>query len=651
MTADSRLIYHKPARGMCLPELNHHRVVIIGAGPAGLTAGYELARKGYQTEVLEADSRYVGGLARTVEYHGFRFDIGGHRFFSKNAEIEQLWTELLGTRMLDCARLSRVYYNGRFFKYPLEPLDALRNLGAFEALRGLISYLQAQRNPPAHIHSFEDWVVSAFGRRLYEIFFKTYTEKVWGIPCNQISADWAAQRIRGLSFVSVMRSLIRVPNHNGAVIKTLVDHFRYPALGPGEMWQKAAGLIEETGGAVRMGQTVEQIHRKDGRIVAVTAQGPDGPQTLRGDSFVSTMPLAALIAGMEPPAPEAVLASARALRYRDFITVALIIDQAELFPDNWIYIHDPGVRVGRIQNFKNWSADMVPDPRFTVLGLEYFCNEKDSLWSSTDAELIALAKDEIAILGLADKSKVVDGAVVRMPKAYPLYDHDYRANVAKVREFIDLEAPNLQVAGRNGMHKYNNQDHAMMTGLMAARNIMGSSYDLWRVNSDAEYLESEDSVAEGGRTEPNPIDDKGQVWGIPALDVISSRSGYIGAAGLPLIFDLCVYQVLIYYFHVWYPVAFAVSAMVGAAVQNFGRKDMESLPWSRRALIVLADGADCYLINIGLIMLIVQNLHRHATIGRALAAGVISLLAFLRQNLLSMQRRHLLVAAEQRVLR
>ena len=628
-----------------------HRTIIIGAGPAGLTAGYELTRHGHQAEVLEADPQYIGGLARTVEYHGFRFDIGGHRFFSKSREIEALWSELLGPRLRECARLSRVYYGGRFFKYPLEPLDALRNLGAVEALRCLVSYVRVQRQPPVHIHSFEDWVVSAFGRRLYEIFFKTYTEKVWGIPCDQISADWAAQRIRGLSFVSVMRSLFHVPHGDGQVVKTLVDRFRYPALGPGEMWQKAASMIEDAGGSVRMGHAVRAIHRSDGRIVAVTSQNGAGAETHRAESFVSTMPLAELVAAFDPPAPDAVQASARGLRYRDFITVALVIDQAQLFPDNWIYIHDPGVRVGRIQNFKNWSAEMVPDPRFTVLGLEYFCTENDSMWSSSDEQLIRIATDELATLGLADKTKIVDGAVVRQPKAYPLYDHDYRANVAKVRDFLAVEAPNLQVAGRNGMHKYDNQDHAMMTGLMAARNILGGSYDLWRVNSDAEYLESEDSVTDSARAIPNPIDDPGEVWGLPALDAISTRSGYVGAAGIPLIFDLVVYQVLIYYFHIWYALAFAVSALVGAAVQHTERKDLRTLSWPRRALFVLADGADCYLINIGLIMLIVSFLHRHATVGRALAAGVITMLAFVRQNLLAMQRRHLLVAAEQKVLR
>ena len=628
----------------------HHRTVVIGAGPAGLTAAYELARHGYRPEVLEADPRYVGGLARTVEYRGFRFDIGGHRFFSKSREIEELWTELIGGRMLDCARLSRVYYAGRFFKYPLEPLDALRNLGPLEALRCLFSYVMVQRQPPAKIRSFEDWVVSAFGRRLYEIFFKTYTEKVWGVPCNQISADWAAQRIRGLSFVSLMRSLFRVPTSHGAVVKTLVDHFRYPALGPGEMWEKAAAFIEDKGGAILMGHPAHRIHRQDGRVVAVTSFNGNGPQTHRADNFVSTMPLAELIASFEPAPPEAVIASAKALRYRDFITVALIIDQRELFPDNWIYIHEPGVRVGRIQNFKNWSAEMVPDPRFTVLGLEYFCTENDAMWSSSDEDLVRLATDELATLGLADRAKIVDGAVVRQPKAYPLYDHEYRINVAKVREFLNVEAPNLQVAGRNGMHKYDNQDHAMMTGLMAARNIMGASYDLWRVNSDAEYLESEDTVADSGRAVPNPIDEPGEVWGLPALDAISTSKGYVGAAGLPLVFDLVVYQVLIYYFHVWYALAFAISAIVGAAVQHTERKDLRTLPWSRRAMIVLADGADCYLINIGLIMLIVSFLHRHATVGRALAAGVITLLAFIRQNLVAMQRRHLLMAAEQKVL-
>jgi len=484
----------------------NERVIIVGAGPAGLTAGYELVKSSYQVQVLEADPQYVGGIARTVKYKGFRFDIGGHRFFSKNSEIEALWTEFMGDRMHTCSRLSRIYYRGRYFKYPLEPLDVLRHLGPTEAIRCILSYLCGRRLPPEEIRSFEDWVVNAFGHRLFEVFFKTYTEKVWGVPCSEISADWAAQRIRGLSLSTLLLSVLRRTNHNVPIIKTLVDHFRYPGCGPGEMWENVTRMIEGKGGAVFNGQRVVEVNRMHGRVVSVTTQTAHECQTRRADHFISTMPLAQLISSMNPSAPAEVLLRARGLRYRDFITVALVVDDADMFPDNWIYVHDPGVKVGRIQNFKNWSAEMVPDPRFTVLGMEYFCTEDDGMWSASDVQLIDRAKAELAILGLADISKVVDGSVVRQPKAYPLYDHEYRTNVAHLANFLERETPNLQIAGRNGMHKYNNQDHAMMTGLMAARNIMGGSFDLWRVNSDAEYQESDQaSTIERGRVVPVKI--------------------------------------------------------------------------------------------------------------------------------------------------
>jgi protoporphyrinogen oxidase len=467
------------------------RVVIVGAGPAGLSCAYELVKHGRPALVLEQDPRSVGGLARTIEYKGFRFDIGGHRFFSKNPEIEALWTELMGERMRVRARLSRIYYRGRFYKYPLEPLDALRKLGLREAVRCLLSYLQAQRHSRAQASSFEDWVVHAFGRRLYEIFFRSYTEKVWGVDCSEISAEWAAQRIKGLSIASLIRTFLPGRLRNGPVIKTLVDTFRYPPHGPGEVWTRVADLIEKNGGVMRMGERVVSVKHTAGRVTTVTTQNGDAIHTHEGEHFISTMPLAELIAALEPHAPVEVIASARALRYRDFITVALIITQAKVFPDNWIYIHDSQVQVARIQNFKNWSSEMVPDQRYTMLGLEYFCFEGDALWSASDEELIAIAKKELATLELVNSDDVVDGVVVRQSKAYPMYDHSYSINVATVRDFLEREACNLQIAGRNGMHKYDNQDHAMLTGLMAARNTMGGSFDLWRVNSDAEYLEEE----------------------------------------------------------------------------------------------------------------------------------------------------------------
>ena len=506
-------------------------VVIIGAGPAGLTAGYELTRKGRRIVVLEQDAEYVGGLARTVQYRGFRFDIGGHRFFSKNQEIESLWTELMGERMRLCSRLSRIHYSGRFFKYPLEPFNAFRKLGAFEAISCMVSYLrEMSRRAEAPARSFEDWVVRAFGRRLYETFFRSYTEKVWGVPCTQISADWAAQRIRGLSIMSLMRTLLPEWARGGAVVKTLTDHFRYPPHGPGEVWERVAEIIKGKGGEVRMGERVTAIDCKAGRTTSITTEGAAGRRTYVADQFISTMPLAQLVTALNPPAPPSVVASASGLRYRAFITVALILDQADVFPDNWIYIHDPDVKVARIQNFKNWSADMVPDQRYTMLGLEYFCSEHDALWSASDAELIAIATTEISVLGLADSAKVIDGTVVRQGKAYPMYDHEYRANVAEVRAYLRPVANNLQMAGRNGMHKYNNQDHAMLTGLMAARNIMGGFFDPWRVNSDAEYLEEEEGfeAAASGHLQPmkpmrpSPIESSREVHDLSALDLTPS---------------------------------------------------------------------------------------------------------------------------------
>jgi protoporphyrinogen oxidase len=482
------------------------RIVIVGAGPAGLSAGYELSRNGREVVVLEQDLHHVGGLARTIEYRGFRFDIGGHRFFSKNSEIEAMWTELMGERMCVRSRLSRIHYRGRFFKYPLEPLDVLRNLGSLEAICCLLSYLNVTRRSHEPARTFEDWVVRAFGRRLYEIFFRSYTEKVWGIPCAQISAEWAAQRIRGLSLGSIVRSLMPFPVRGAAVIKTLVDRFRYPPHGPGEVWERVANIIKNKGGVIRMGERVVAIECRGGRVTSVTTDSAAGPHSDYGDYFISTMALAELVPALNPPAPDDVITGARALRFRDFMTVAIILDQAQVFPDNWIYIHDPRVQVARVQNFKNWSPDMVPDSRFTMLGLEYFCTEGDSLWSSSDEDLITLAKDELAILGLAQRASVIDGTVVRQPKAYPVYDHNYRAVVGHIRSFLEVELPNLQVAGRNGMHKYDNQDHAMLTGLMAARNIMGGSFDLWRVNSDAEYLENEpDAAAHAGRIQPSRL--------------------------------------------------------------------------------------------------------------------------------------------------
>jgi protoporphyrinogen oxidase len=477
-----------------IAEGERKHVVIMGAGPAGLTAAYELLKRDVPFTVLEKDPNQVGGLARTVEHEGYRFDIGGHRFFSKNEEVEELWTEILGDEMLTRGRLSRIYYRGRFFAYPIQAFNALWNLGPLEAVLCLASYARARLQPIKNPRSLEEWVRNQFGWRLYSIFFKTYTEKVWGISTKELSADWAAQRIKSLDLWVVIRSALlpnRKPRKRGEIVTTLIDRFRYPRLGPGQMWEKVAEIAAGKGRPVKLGRAVRSIRHADGAVTSVVTSGADGAaETHVGTDFVSSIPIRELVTRLDPPAPEKVRSAANALGYRDFISIALMIDRPAVFPDNWIYIHDPGVRVGRIQNFKNWSPDMVPDQAKTCLGLEYFCFEGDGLWTMPDAELVGLAKKELEQLGICEAGEVFDGVVVRQQKAYPVYDDAYQANVSVVREYFERSLPNLHLAGRNGMHKYNNQDHSMMTALLVARKIAaGSLLDPWKVNADAVYHE------------------------------------------------------------------------------------------------------------------------------------------------------------------
>ncbi len=486
-------------------------VVVCGAGPAGLTAAYELGKLGLTCQVLEEDESYVGGIARTAQYRGYRFDIGGHRFFSKNDEIEELWTEILGTEMLTRDRLSRIFYKGKFFDYPIQAVNALRNLGLLEAARCGFSYMWAKVHPRKNPKNLEDWVSNQFGYRLFSIFFKTYTEKVWGMSTRELSADWAAQRIKGLDLWTVIVTALpwhRTPKSRKEVTKTLIDHFRYPRLGPGQCWDMVAASLAQRGMPVAMGQKVVGVSRRGRSLLAVATLQRDGSKKEWPARFVvSSMPLRDLIGMIDPPPPPPVLTAARALRYRDFLTVALIVHKQDLFPDNWIYIHDPIVKVGRIQNFKNWSPDMVADEQYTCVGMEYFCFEGDGLWNSSDAELIAMAGKELAVLGFCTADEVVDGTVVRQPKAYPVYDETYADNVETIRTWLESELPGLFCVGRNGMHKYNNQDHSMLTALIAARRIAGvTDMDPWKVNSDAEYHE-EQRVGEDttGRRVPAPV--------------------------------------------------------------------------------------------------------------------------------------------------
>ena len=472
-------------------------VAIIGAGPAGLTAAYQLTKLGFSVVVIEKDPVYVGGISRTVEHDGFRFDIGGHRFFSKSREVVDLWNEILPDDFIERPRMSRIFYGGKFYSYPLRAFEALFNLGIWTSTLCIASYAKARMLPKAEVKSFEDWVVNQFGHKLYLIFFKTYTEKVWGMPCDAMSADWAAQRIKGLSLGKAVidglkRSLRlnRKPN-DGMATKTLLESFRYPRKGPGMMWEAARDRVVAGGNRVLMGHALKAL-RFDDVTQRWNVQSTHGDETvtINAAHVISSAPMRELAARIQPT--PASTPAAMDLNYRDFLTVALMIRSEDLFPDNWIYIHEEGVKVGRVQNFRSWSPEMVPDDTIACVGLEYFCFEGDGLWSSSDADLVALATRELHLLGLAAPETVTGGVVVRQEKAYPVYDDAYRENVEALRRELEDRYSTLHMVGRNGMHRYNNQDHAMMTAMLTVKNIAHGArvYDIWNVNEDAEYHES-----------------------------------------------------------------------------------------------------------------------------------------------------------------
>ncbi len=485
-------------------------VLIIGAGPAGLTAGYLLAKAGKTVTIIERDPVYVGGISRTVRYKDFHFDIGGHRFFSKAKEVVDLWNEILPDDFIDRPRLSRIYYRGKYYSYPLKAFEALSNLGLITSAMCMASYGLAKLNPIKRPKTFHQWVRNQFGEKLFSIFFKTYTEKVWGMSCDEISSDWAAQRIKGLSLSAAVidgltRSLglkkkaaAKLGEQGG--VKTLIESFRYPRQGPGMMWEVAAKKVEAMGGQIFMDTSLERLRWNEAKKhwVVAARNGAEGEvEDITATHVISSAPITELVASIDPR-PDCT-PNAQALRYRDFITVALItkIESTQSFPDNWIYIHDPSVKVGRIQNFLSWSPEMAPKG-YACLGLEYFCFEGDGLWTAKDKDLIELAKQEIGKIGLIQPEDVLDASVVRQPKAYPVYDDAYQANVEAVRSELETKYPTLHMVGRNGMHKYNNQDHAMMTAMLSVENILAGErkFDTWQVNEDAEYTEAGLSGAE-----------------------------------------------------------------------------------------------------------------------------------------------------------
>ncbi|MEO8724285.1 MAG: NAD-dependent epimerase/dehydratase family protein, partial [Sphingobium sp.] len=452
-----------PSKGRVVGKNGRPTLAIIGGGPAGLTAGYSMQKysKDYDVVILEETDR-VGGISRTESYKGYRFDIGGHRFTTQVKQVEAMWHEVLPNDLLHHKQQIRIFYRGKYYDYPLKLSNAFSNLGIYESFRILLSYGKWKLRPYAEETNFEQWITNRFGARLFYHFFKSYTEKVWGMPGTSIRADWAAQRISNMS----LRKAVWKAFSGSKDTEKQDETFEYPRLGPGMMWEAVRDDITEKGGGIRMNSSVTRILREDGMIRAIEVTdktgGANGSYRLEADQFISSMPITQLISSMVPPAPPAVQAAARRLKYRDFVVVTLILNGKDLFPDNWVYIHNPNVQVGRIQNYRSWSDALVPDTDKTSIGMGYFCQEGDEIWNSDEKTLVALAARELEVLGLAKASDVIDGTIIRQPKAFPVYDNEYQQALSMIRGWL-ADFGNLQLVGRNGMHRNNNQDHSMLT--------------------------------------------------------------------------------------------------------------------------------------------------------------------------------------------
>ena len=464
-------------------------IVIAGAGPAGLACARELSKE-KRPYLLIDENAQPGGLCRTIDFNGYLFDIGGHRFLTSSPEVQALWDDIMGEDLLKVKRLSRIYYRGKYFNYPLSFVDTVLKLGPIESLLCFLSYARYKFFPYHEQDSFEGWIIHNFGKRLYNIFFKTYTEKVWAVPCKDLSSDWAVQRIMGLSLQVAIKRMLGFDIDRGP--KTLAERFLYPKTGPGEFYKRFLDSARVEGAEYWPNRRIVRIRHDGKRIVSVDVKGKREADAcaVKANQLFSSMPLPEAVLMFDPPAPAEVQDAARKLAFRSYLVVNVILDKEHVFPDQWIYVHSPEVRMGRIQNYKNWSPAMAADPNKTSLGLEYFCNTGDELWNMDDLDLIDFALKELERTGIASRKHYINGFVVRYKNAYPLYSMGYMENVMAVRKYLERFS-NFQTMGRGGLFRYDNSDHSLLAGMYAAANYMGHGHhDVWAINVGKKYLES-----------------------------------------------------------------------------------------------------------------------------------------------------------------
>lgn len=606
-------------------------IYILGAGPAGLAAAYTLTQQGYPVVVVERDAQ-VGGLAKSIEYKGFILDYGPHRFYTKLAPVLKLWNGVLGDEQVAVNRLTRIYYGGKYFSYPLKARQVLVALGLSESFQILLSYLWARLFPKRETNNFAEWVTDKFGKRLFEIFFKGYTEKLWGISCTEISTDWASQRIKGLSLSKAIRNALL---GNDGKVKNLIDQFQFPRLGSGQLYEKISDYLHQHHQSILLNTEVVQLHQNELAVTHVTLRNRITKEetTVSCSGVISSIPITHLVQQIQSPPPQKVIQAAKSLKFRNTILVYLIVEGGDLFPDNWLYINDPKVQVGRVTNFANWSPEMLPNSHQTPLCCEYWCNYNDDLWQCPEDELRLLAEQELRKIGLLKNQTVSDGFVLRLPRTYPVYAGDYKTALATLQQYLE-QFKNLQLVGRYGAFKYNNQDHSLLMGILAAENVLTpAKHDLWAVNSDSEYVEEASGDAATTAATQARLSRRRQT-----LKVLREFGGYLFTGGAATIVDVLVFSILIQS-GLWYVFALGISYFLGLST-NFwlSRRFVFEVYWKNWLVqygVFATVALNSLLANLGLLQLLINELNWHPTLSRLVSAGCVALISFTGHKLYS----------------